>query len=191
MAENNAGQSSLNEERMDQLGARINPGGSAPRPDQLSDPQFQKQVQDGIELNAPHFDSLDLQLGYIYGQARDSTQSISCFRSTFAKGARLPHIYIDATRSKSILDLVHYSKFTIFTSKSDIWLELEKSMGTPSKDWLEVVILDTTEINQEWLHQMFTSDLNRAVLVRPDQHIAGFVSSGHELCVLLKEFLQM
>lgn len=190
----NAGQSALNEEKMDQLGARINPGGVGQEPERLTDPTFQKLVQEGVQLNAPHFDSLDLQLGYVYGQPRDAEKSISCFQSTFTEGARLPHIYIDLAKKKSVLDLVDGCKFVLFSPTRELWSDVEQSMDATIRKWVKPMILgqdfDGNDGDAEWLHQMFTTGLTRAVLVRPDQHIAGFVESGSACNAMLRELFE-
>ncbi|KAJ5675379.1 hypothetical protein N7462_008276 [Penicillium macrosclerotiorum] len=182
----NAGQSSLNEERMDQLGACINPGGVGQEKERLTDPTFQKLVQEGVQLNAPHFDSLDLQLGYVYGQPRDAEKK--------HLGARLPHIYIDEAKKKSVLDLVDGSKFAIFSPTHELWSDVEQSMDDTIRAWVKPIILgrdfDVNAGDAEWLHRMFAIGLTRVVLVRPDQHIAGFVESGSACHAMLRKLFQ-
>ena len=42
--------------------------------------------------------------------------------------------------------------------------------------------------DEEWLNQAFTARRNRSVLIRPDQHILGFVDSPSALALLLGRF---
>ncbi|KAL2826742.1 FAD binding domain-containing protein [Aspergillus pseudoustus] len=192
IATQNASQSSLNEERMDELGVRINPGGSAQRPERLTDPTFVQQVQEGIQWNEPHFDSLDLQLGYIYGRSRDPLKNISEFQSTFAVGARLPHVFIGCTQDTSVLDLVQGERFTLLLPTEEIWLEMKTCLSTHLHDWVVAKILgkdfQVSDSDAGWVHGMFSPSLNRAALIRPDQHIADFVQSGTALAAALASF---
>ncbi|KAH6698474.1 FAD binding domain-containing protein [Leptodontidium sp. MPI-SDFR-AT-0119] len=190
----NATQSALNEVNMDQLGALINPTGRAKQQqEQWTESKFQHQVLEGIAENAQHFDSLALQLGFVYGLAWPAGTDISKFTPTFVKGARLPHAYLsNSGTERSTLDLIDLGKFTCISPSSDAWHDVQAELPLSLVPWVVPVILgqDFEVKSEQWLNEAFTSGRNRSVLIRPDQHILGFVDSPSELVLSLERFLQ-
>ncbi|KAJ2894847.1 hypothetical protein MKZ38_007184 [Zalerion maritima] len=86
----------------------------------LLSPASKKQIETAIRDNLDHFDSLDLQLGYVYGTPRDPRRRACAFEPSCAPGARLPHGWLgtgeDGTRM-SALDCCPYGGFTLFVSE--------------------------------------------------------------------------
>ena len=138
-------------------------------------------VKQAIEGNREHFDSLDLQLGYIYGKERDSTRSVSTYVASTESGARLPHAWIGRTKTISSLDFVPQDSFVVFVNGSindGAWTggsAFLKVQSTEDEDWAQ------------WRNVVNMKD--KALVVRPDQHILGHVKSYSEALQLIEGFL--
>jgi 2-polyprenyl-6-methoxyphenol hydroxylase-like FAD-dependent oxidoreductase len=200
VAKANAKQSSLNEENMRLLDAEclatIEPeaangtgdtskNGNGTNSGLFNKGDVHERIQGAIERNRDHFDSLGLQLGYIYGrssetmgqaQAQGSADPCWIYEPRFESGARLPHAWIrpkpgvglDALcRDMSTLDLTVYARFTLWT------VDPERIQCLPGE--LEgvatVVDLRLWECPEEWLAGAWVDE--KILVVRPDQHILG------------------
>jgi 2-polyprenyl-6-methoxyphenol hydroxylase-like FAD-dependent oxidoreductase len=195
----NAGQSAINEVNMNHLGVLINPSGQTGQQHQRwRDIDFQKQILEAIEYNSSHFNSLDLQLGYVYGQSRTAGQPVSQFIPTFTPGSRLPHVYLAGSdenddKQRSVLDIVNPNCFVFICPADGLWQEVELGLPAHLKTWVRPVVLgqDFTIDNETWLDEIFGNSQSRGVLVRPDQHIVGFADSSSAFLQLITKFLHL
>jgi len=151
----------------------------------LSRQRNKDRVAEALLLNKPHFDSLALQLGYIYNQGDGSGMLSDCgdFRPSATPGARLPHAWIGA--GLSTLDLVPMDKFLL------IYNEIKFSLSICPRDiTVEIVPLNVNEYQfpKPWLELMGLISA-KGVLVRPDQHILAHVTSDQQLEKELRQYL--
>ena len=155
----------------------------------MVEPDSRAIIDHALELQREHFDSLDLQLGYVYGKQRDTSRNCADYVPSGEVGARLPHAIIDIGASElSTLDLVTPGRFTLVVTKDTVLgntpPELVKSVNR--------VILgsDFTLRNQAFWQTLNKLDRSVGLLVRPDQHILARVSSVEDLQGVLKAYLQ-
>jgi 2-polyprenyl-6-methoxyphenol hydroxylase-like FAD-dependent oxidoreductase len=171
----NCNQSFVNADRLLELFELV--GDSADRADQrpfsarIADPAFREAVHRSIENQREHFDSLALQLGYIYGEADTVPTDVSAFAPTFRRGARMPHSWIRRSGARiSSLDLLSDTSFTLIVSKNDQeWTGAAANLGLP----LRVCRLDVDFSDDDGIWSQ-ESGVARggALLVRPDGHVA-------------------
>ncbi|MEM9256790.1 MAG: FAD-dependent monooxygenase [Pseudomonadota bacterium] len=131
-------------------------------------------LEDCIDLQKPHFDSLNLQLGYDYSaepQTMDSGQTdISTYRPSYRPGVRVPHSWvIKGDQRFSLLQLLSPTRFTLLVHRD-------------RQDWLEAVnhcesdlqcltdARDFTGVDGCWSDCLAAEGL-AAILLRPDGHI--------------------
>lgn len=195
VANENSTQSKINEEKIFRLVSAIfsKPGVS---PEELwADERSRKEIQDAIEDQHDHFDSLNLQLGYVYGRqgggGKHAARGPSDYRKECVPGGRLPHEWVDTAAGErvSTLDLVDGHGFVLFASprftdeaKLDVngvpvsVAQLGRDFHDPKEEWMEIMGLTGKEAEPV------------AVLVRPDQHIVGSVSSVGDVSQLLADY---
>jgi hypothetical protein len=136
-----------------------------------------------LNYNRPHFDSLGLQLGYVYGE-RNVTELKDCdlFIPSAKVGARLPHVWLG--NGLSILDFVSDSEFTLLLSQNHKLRELEFDIGG-IKITTQNVDVDKLEA---WKCLVGISE-KLGLLVRPDQHVLGHASSLEDVVKLFSRYL--
>ncbi|RSL39569.1 hypothetical protein CEP53_013961 [Fusarium sp. AF-6] len=81
------------------------------------DPTLKRDFEQELVLNKGHFDSLSLQIGYVYDAALDATQlRTDCgnYEPSSVAGARVPHAWLQDGRST--LDLVPENEFILLHS---------------------------------------------------------------------------
>jgi 2,4-dichlorophenol 6-monooxygenase len=185
VANDNSKQSKVNEGNIYRLVSAI----IKPRmtPEELWADEFsRKEIQNAIQHQRDHFDSLNLVLGYVYG--RDHIRGPSDYRKENVPGARLPHEWVETGAGDRIstLDLVNGYEFVLFTSSGLTTEKKVEIQGVP----VSVVQLgrDFIDHSGEWAKVLgLTQDA--AVLVRPDQHIVGLVTSMEKVSDLLTGYL--
>jgi len=155
----------------------------------MVEPDSRAIIDHALELQREHFDSLDLQLGYIYGRQRDTSRNCADYVPSGEGGARLPHAIMDIGASElSTLDLVMPGRFTLVVTKDTILgvtpPELAKAVNRV------VLGRDFTLRNQAFWQTLCKLDKNVGLLIRPDQHILARVSSVEDLQGVLKAYLQ-
>jgi 2,4-dichlorophenol 6-monooxygenase len=198
----NARQSAVNEMKIHRLGVTISPErvhaekGMQTEADILEtwkDPAFKRAVDEAIADNRDHFDSLDLQLGYVYGQPeRDTGRDVADFRPRVEVGARMMHVWVDVREEEmSILHLLQPFKFTLVCTDREMWDMAVEGLPLTLQSWVEPLLLgkDFETRDNVWLDQVFGRSRERCVLVRPDQHIAGFLTDPKTFPGLLQECL--
>lgn len=163
------------------------------------DPAAFPELAPAIEVQRPHFDSLNLQLGYRYvSEAVLNAQpvdkgapiDISRYEPSTQTGAILPHQWLkQSDEEKSLLSLIPMDRFTLLAGPDGgAWAELMSAFPTPIS--LLVDGLDY-EAGTDW--SAFTGLPDQgALLIRPDRHIAHRYSAtcsaeqlSHDLASLL------
>jgi hypothetical protein len=175
--------------------------------------QWKARLDAELESNRGHFDSIGLQIGYVYPDpvnGRESTgedggslvRPCDVYIPSGAPGARLPHTWIslsgkNSTGPFSVLDLVEGTSFTLFvaagtTSGDQTGFSAVGEFPVP----IRVLRLgvDFEVADTEWLDLVGLSGddgqrQEKGLLVRPDQHILGNVCSVADVDVLLKRLL--
>ena len=59
--------------------------------ERMRDPTSREEVETAIRDNQDHFDSLDLQIGFVYHQRRPEGKSVRDFIPQCVPGGRFPH----------------------------------------------------------------------------------------------------
>jgi 2,4-dichlorophenol 6-monooxygenase len=184
----NSRQSHANEAKIHALGRAIFGSGDQTAEERMQDPKSKLDIENAIRENADHFDSLDLQIGYIYGQPRPA-KTVRDFTPQYVPGARLPHAWVQCyNKTISTLDLVRGHNFVLFTTPGFVGGKtVQVGMFTldviqPGEDFLDR--------DGEWSRLMGLDNTQAAVLVRPDQHIVARVKSVEEIETTMAEFLR-
>lgn len=180
VAISNAKQSALNQTKIGRLTETIF-SGNEDIETRMSDPSSRREIEDALNDNRDHFDSLNLQIGYVYGST--ATRSCSEFVPECRPGARLPHAWVERHgRRLSTLDLVDGFCFVLFVSNGFDTLGLDHSLSIP----VTIIRLghDVSDASGWWT-QLMGLDKSTGVLVRPDQHIIGCVGSAAEVAPLI------
>ena len=136
-----------------------------------------------VELQRPHFDSFNLQLGYRYSSAaiedapplvKASDVDISRYEPSFEAGAHLPHRWVmHEDARKSLLDLVPVDGFTLIAGpKAAAHAADARALG------LTVLTsgTDFADESETWSVLTGLPDTG-ALLLRPDRHIAARLTS--------------
>ncbi|KAJ0415084.1 hypothetical protein BJY00DRAFT_305136 [Aspergillus carlsbadensis] len=169
-----------------------------------------------LESNREHFDSIDLQIGYVYsglvngreggGQGQGGEGSLAArpcdvYIASGVPGARLPHTWVSLPISRgdskgpvSVLDLVEGTSFTLFVTAGP---ECQTTFSAVEKLPVPIRALrlgvDFDVADEEWVDLVgLSGDGNgqeRGLLVRPDQHILGNVRSVADVQALLEDLL--
>lgn len=137
--------------------------------EKLADPAKRAEIDAAVAHQKDHFDSLRLQLGYIYGEHRsiDDHLPISEYHPRVVPGAYLPHCAL--VGDGSILDLVSGSGLTLIAGPAaDVGMLVSDSSLVPVKRVTEG--RDFTPAEGGWADRMGLSPA-AAILVRPDRHI--------------------
>ncbi|KAF0322619.1 FAD-binding family [Colletotrichum asianum] len=147
------------------------------------------EFEQSLALNKPHFDSLALQIGYVYDKSRNSKTLLadcSDYQPSSAMGARLPHAWLAAGRST--LDLIPAREFSL--------LHYDRGLKYPSscrKIGSSDVLIRSVDVSiagaaGPWISIMGLRG-ETAVLVRPDQHILGHPRSADEAWAIVGRYL--
>lgn len=126
-------------------------------------PQQHASVSAAVELQRPHFDSLNLQLGYRYGHQPDpDTIDISDYKPSFEVGDYLPRIPLQD--GPWLLGQLPNQEFTLLS-------------GPDAAGWrnplVDVLAEDTDFKPLHGFHKCANIGTNGALLVRPDGHICA------------------
>jgi len=135
----------------------------------LADPAHRNAIAASIAMQAEHFDSLRLQLGYVYGDHRDidAGAPINVYVPKVIIGACLPHAVLAG--GGSTLDLIDAGGFTILAgAASGHWEKLLERSTVPLR--LLVEGRDFQLASGKW-SQTVTLGADGALLVRPDRHL--------------------
>lgn len=132
-----------------------------------------------IEVQRPHFDSLNLQLGYRYNSQSVNTPAvsvqagpldISSYVPSTQPGIAFPHHWAKLHgRRISLLSLLPMDQFTLLTGPDGgVWVDAIEQQAVPIKHLVESVDFD---LDEDWSELTCLSDQG-ALLIRPDRHIA-------------------
>ena len=171
----NSNQSFVNADRLLELFDLVGTSstGSDPRsfPDRLADPEFRAAVSRCVQKQREHFDSLALQLGYIYGEPNNVPKDVSAYIPAFRRGARMPHAWISRLgKTASTLDLLSDASFTLITGeKDDLWSEAAARLSFP----VQVCRHNMNFVDDDgrWSRECGVT-AGGGLFVRPDGHIA-------------------
>lgn len=145
-----------------------------------ADPLGTTALAPAVEMQRPHFDSLNLQLGYRYNSgaildAAPMTPSadldISAYVPSYETGASFPHHWIaqDGVR-QSILSLLSATGFTLVAGPGgQAWREAAGKQGIPTSVLVMGESFDNLQF--DWVEQTGLAT-EGALLLRPDAHIA-------------------
>lgn len=144
-----------------------------------ADPAAFPELAPAIELQRPHFDSLNLQLGYRYFSDAvvdpaptdpSAPIDISRYVPSTQTGAALPHQWVTHQgETASLLSLLPMDRFTLLVGPSDAaWAERVATAPVPLS-----ILVDGRdfESDKSWFDHTGLADTG-ALLVRPDRHIA-------------------
>lgn len=137
------------------------------------------EIQQRIDDQRAHFDSLHLEIGYRYGALEDEGGTLDdadAYRRATV-GARLPHIWLDgAAQTRSTLDLVDGNNFALLTA-GDVsgW---RASISSIASLPVQVVgIMPPASVGG-------AAEFVRTMLIRPDGHIAWIGASEPDSAAL-------
>ncbi len=143
------------------------------------DPAAFPELAPAIELQRPHFDSLNLQLGYRYASEaiidaepldKEAVIDISRYIPSTQTGAILPHQWVQEDgETRSLLSLVPMDRFTLLAGPDGG--EWTDRVGAPSVPIELLVDGLHFETDAGW-HACSGLPDQGALLIRPDRHIA-------------------
>ncbi|MEQ9004800.1 MAG: FAD-dependent monooxygenase, partial [Pseudomonadales bacterium] len=185
----NAEQSLLNASRIFELFAAVFGPDPARQTDHYralaADPAASAELRAAIEAQRPHFDSLNLQLGYRYhpGARADGSMppagadvDISNYQPSWEVGAHLPHLWVSRDGERvSLLSLRDPAGFTLLAGPAaGIWSSAADAIG------MHRVVADRDfSASRDWSSLTGLPD-SGALLVRPDGHIAQRFSGSND-----------
>jgi hypothetical protein len=170
------------------------------RPQQLQgDRELQDLIQRAIEANIEHFDSIQLQIGYVYGQPVQGPCNV--YTPSLAPGARVPHGWVRAVRhaspnsgigrTTSTLDLIDSDLFSLIVGPKFL-PEVGDTISVPLGQLSVRVLRHGTDfiLDEEASAEVLGLRSEEAgVLVRPDQHVLAHVTSVEEIRDALAKYL--
>ncbi|MFD6059472.1 FAD-dependent monooxygenase [Rhodococcus wratislaviensis] len=128
-------------------------------------------IEHAIDRTYDAFNSIGLQLGFSYGD-NAAPPTVRTLEPTARIGDRMPHAWIEKQIGSrtSTLDLLDPLTFTLLTGNPGRWTDLEIDSAAPFR----VVDLNTAgHFPDTWLQLTGLNDMDNALLVRPDGHIAA------------------
>ena len=141
----------------------------------LRDPAAQADIQQQVANQREHFDSLALQLGFVYGPNGYDYSDVSDFRPQLLVGGRMPHAWLQRDGAAiPLLDLLDDRGFTLLVGRrhaaglSDAGLAV-----APVR--LVVEGVDFTDPDGS-LRRFANLDDGEAILVRPDGHVSAILT---------------
>jgi hypothetical protein len=184
VANGNAAMSKADEDKLYRLVIQIFKPGTTPA-DIVADEPSRKRIQGVIENDLGKFDALNLQLGYVYGQKH--TREYWDYQKECIPGGRVPHEWVERTNGSTIstLGLVDDASFILFTAPGFTAQQRCDVRGIPLKvvesgrDYIDPAgnFLRLLNLSQDF-----------AVLVRPDQHVVGSVTTTTEVASALEAY---
>lgn len=148
----------------------------------LTDPAQQPVIDNAIAQQKDHFDSLRLQLGYIYGEQRaiDDGLPVSDYRPRVIPGSYLPHCVL--SDGSSILDKVPLRGLTLLLGPdAGNVAALAANIAAPLTVQREGV--DFTLEQGNWFERAGLSSQG-ALLLRPDRHIIEVADQLDEAAIV-------
>ena len=128
-----------------------------------ADPGAHRALADAVEMQRPHFDSFNLQMGYCYGAHVDpDTLDISLYEPSFQPGNHLPLVKL--TDGPWLLGRLPHHAFALVT-------------GPDGGSWrcgdLPVLVEGVDFAPLQPFHEQARLTASGALLLRPDGHICA------------------
>ena len=141
----------------------------------LRDPAAQADIQRQVANQREHFDSLALQLGFVYGAGARDHADVSDFRPELLVGGRMPHVWLERDGAVvPLLDLLDDRGFTLLVGRRHAdRLHRAWSSAVPVRTVVEDI--DFTDPDDA-LRRFAHLGEGEAILVRPDGHVAAILS---------------
>ncbi len=141
----------------------------------LRDPVAQADIQRQVANQREHFDSLALQLGFVYGPEGYDHADVSDFTPRLLVGGRMPHAWV--TRDGTVvplLDLLDTRRFTLLVGSS----QASGLNGAGSSETFVKVVAEGVDFDdpEGSLRRFANLAGGESVLVRPDGHVAAIVA---------------
>lgn len=131
----------------------------------LSEDDKANKIRAAVNLQAEHFDSFGLQLGFSYPPSLDRIENAGTYVPSAAPGHRMPHAWLNGEgREKSTLDLLNPCRFTLFSG-------LGADIAFGDRFDLNRIDLNDQRIPAAW-RMLLGLAPNDVLLVRPDGHVA-------------------
>ena len=141
----------------------------------LRDPAAQADIQRQVANQREHFDSLALQLGFVYGPDGYDHPDVSDFRPRLLVGGRMPHAWLQRDGAViPLLDLLDDRGFTLLVGRRHAG-QPGDAVSTDVPVRLVVEGQDFTDPNGS-LRRFAKLDEGEAVLVRPDGHVSAILA---------------
>ena len=178
VAVTNSAQSYKNAQRILGLQSALMSGGAGDTETlrrRLRDTAARADIQAQIANQREHFDSLALQLGFVYGHHACAPADVSDFQPRLVEGGRMPHIWVQRDGDKvSLLDLLDARQFTLLVGQRHAGGLNGGSLpgGIPVRLVTEGVDFGDPDGALRRFANLADGD---AILVRPDGHVAAFV----------------
>lgn len=165
---------------------------SASDEDLIRKPELNAKLQEAIKDNSDHFDSINLQIGYVYGS--ESNQPCDVYIPKCVPGSRLPHAWItQGERTLSTLDLINGKAFVLLVT-SEFLHKLQSKEWRPTSVSAPLTIYEAGKYfnveSDEWMRITNLRDGISAVLVRPDGHVVCCAKTPEEVESALLKLLQ-
>ncbi|KAF6791701.1 FAD binding domain-containing protein [Colletotrichum sojae] len=133
----------------------------------LHQPAISAAAEGAVREASRHFDSLALQLGFIYDEparTQDLLQNPTTYVPQACPGARLPHG--TTSDGPSLLDLVPYDRFTVLHHNNPAFA---------SCDW--AINVAQLGLSEAWYDVVPEIKRGKGILVRPDHRVLLHVNS--------------
>ncbi|KAH7176127.1 FAD binding domain-containing protein [Dactylonectria macrodidyma] len=176
VAEMNSKQSDLNQYNILRVSTTIatamdgNPASGQPTA------ESQSAVREVLGEVSDFRDNFNCQVGYVYGSDRPIKGNSKYYEHRAVIGGRLPHVYITKNGKRiSTLDLVDGQGFAVIASSKELGLPSSFQVGK-----ISAVVWQMGrhfQLDQDKESCFNFGDGNQFIVVRPDQHVAGFASS--------------
>ncbi|TNE47603.1 MAG: hypothetical protein EP343_18770 [Deltaproteobacteria bacterium] len=155
-----------------------------------NDATIKAKVEAAITRQTPHFDRIGLDIGYVYKDGARSPRStttpntdvvVTEYTPSTEPGARFPHIWLDASHTRSSHDQLSPTHFTLLLDEQDeTWRDTFQKLLSPDYP-LKIQTL------QQWadeprqlqsLRELCALPQHGFLLIRPDGHVAcRFIST--------------
>ncbi len=156
--------------------------------------RVRERVLASIRAQLPHFDRLGLDIGYVYGKLASGvlastalaagaltsgalaggptgTPRVRIYEPSTEPGARMPHVWLDAARTRSTHDALDPNAFTLLVLDRGPWTERMRDIEAALRAPIHLVQLDADAEARDRLGACGLGPKG-ALLVRPDAHVA-------------------
>ena len=149
------------------------------------DPELARRVRKSISEQIDHFDRIGLDLGYRYPAPGETTvadhfEGAGVYKPDTAPGCRLPHVWLNPERTKSVRDLIEYDAYILLHADEDTGagdMEREREARLPLRS-ISLAAAGTPASEMERVKRQLGLKAGGALLIRPDGHIARRLSGA-------------